>query len=481
MSVSVSGNTNIVTVTQPTTQVVRVVTAGPRGPEGIQGVQGIQGLPGEGTQGVQGIAGSAGGEQGLQGIQGVQGEAGTQGAVGLQGIVGESIQGITGAQGAIGSQGSTGIQGSTGQGIQGTIGETGIQGIQGTAGEGIQGAIGEIGVQGTVGETGIQGPIGIQGIAGEAGIQGIAGLQGAEGIQGPQGIQGVGIQGPQGPAGDVTGIDTGSFATTGSNTFNGNQTINGYVSSSNAITAREFNGDGRNLNNLLGTTSWNYNQNYIVKKNEQLTFSGDYILEDCQLVIEGYQTASIGNWIPVNYNGNGTIARTSDTTYTIDGPNDGNGDGWLFIKKYFDTTTTMSIDYSWSNSDEPGHEWPIYEVSQQEPEEVDIVNRLDDINATTENGTWTINVPANRWVAVGVYSTDSSAGSGSLTVALPYEPDNDRVLYSANKSFKKEGTIYIGGNLLVKDSYIENNGKISVGGEVVLIGNSQIVGTGIII
>jgi len=55
------------------------------------------------------------------------------------------------------------------------------------------------------------------------------------------------------------------------------------------------------------------------------------------------------------------------------------------------------------------------------------------------------------------------------------------LLYSTNKSFKKEGTIFIGGSLLVKDSYIENNGKISVGGEVILIGSSSIVGNGIII
>ena len=41
--------------------------------------------------------------------------------------------------------------------------------------------------------------------------------------------------------------------------------------------------------------------------------------------------------------------------------------------------------------------------------------------------------------------------------------------------------MFIGGNLLLKDSTIINNGKISVGGEVILIGNSQIQGTGTII
>ena len=65
--------------------------------------------------------------------------------------------------------------------------------------------------------------------------------------------------------------------------------------------------------------------------------------------------------------------------------------------------------------------------------------------------------------------------------ALLIEGGDDEVEYSQNKYFKKEGTIFIGGNLLVKDSTIVNNGKISVGGEVILIGNSQIVGTGTII
>jgi hypothetical protein len=268
MSVSVSGNTNIVTVTQPTTQVVRVVTAGPRGPEGIQGVQGIQGLPGEGTQG----------------------------AVGLQGTPGESIQGITGVQGAIGSQGSTGTQGNTGQGTQGIIGETGIQGIQGTAGEGTQGA---------TGETGIQGTAGIQGIAGEAGIQGITGLQGAEGIQGPQGIQGVGIQGP---AGDITSIDTGSFATTGSNSFNGNQIING------SVTATSFVGSGSQLTNVATkiTGTWT-----IPPGASTRSFTVDWN--------RSYQMWVIGN-IP-----NGIISWTATVNVTNSNvPVVGNQYGWYY-------------------------------------------------------------------------------------------------------------------------------------------------------
>jgi hypothetical protein len=113
-----------------------------------------------------------------------------------------------------------------------------------------------------------------------------------------------------------------------------------------AITASKYFGDGGGLYNLPSNTNWNKDKEYIVRNTEQLSFSGDYILEYCALLIEG---------------------------------------------------------------------------------------------------------------------------------------SDEEVEYSSNKSFKREGTIFIGGNLLLKDSYIQNDGKISVGGEVILIGNSQIVGNGIII
>jgi hypothetical protein len=83
-----------------------------------------------------------------------------------------------------------------------------------------------------------------------------------------------------------------------------------------------------------------------------------------------------------------------------------------------------------------------------------------------------------------VRNTEQLTFSGDYILedsTLLIEGSDVEVEYSANKSFKKEGTIFIGGNLLVKDSYIENNGLISVGGEVILIGNSQIEGNGIII
>jgi hypothetical protein len=127
-----------------------------------------------------------------------------------------------------------------------------------------------------------------------------------------------------------------------------------------------------------------------------------------------------------------------------------------------------------------GEDRPYYDVSSQEPTEPNVASRLQDTNAVSESGTWTINVPARSWVAIGVWTDSIDATSGSLQITLPYVVVED-VQYSANKSFKREGTLFIGGNLLLKDSYIENNGKVSVGGEVILIGESGITGTGTII
>ena len=250
-----------------------------------------------------------------------------------------------------------------------------------------------------------------------------------------------------------------------------------------AITASAYLGDGRQLTNLSANTNWNntYDE-YLIRNTEQLTFSGDYILENAFLLIEGSELNSIGEWTNQNVDGDGTITRTGSNTYRIDGPNDDNdGGGWLFIKRYFDTATTMSIGYEWNRQDAETEDWPMYDVVSEDPTgEISNANRLDDDNANHETGTWTINVPANNWLAIGVYSTDSCCGSGSLNITLPYIL-NENIQYAPNKYFKKEGSIFIGGNLLLKDSRIENNGKIYVGGEVILIGESQITGTGTII
>lgn len=347
-------------------------------------------------------------------------------------------------------------------GSNGTSGTSGVNGTSGTSAVGINGNDGTSGTSGTsvVGSSGTSGTTGTSGTS-AVGSSGTSGTNGVAGTSGTSGFS----------------INSASFATTGSNTFIGYQQIQG------GVTASFYTGDGRYLNNLPATTNWNYNQEYQVKKTEQLIFSGDYIVENTFLEIEGGQSASIGEWTEEFFtNGpTGSIIRNSNNQYTLIGPiGDTNGGNGLQLKRLFDTPTTMSVYYTWSG-DGTGSDRPYYVVDTQDPVEPDNSTRLTDPYATSESGTWTINVPSGSWVAIGVWTDNINATSGSLQITLPYLPNEDISQYSPNKYFKREGSIFIGGNLLVKNSFIQNDGKISVGGEVILIGDSQIVGTGIII
>jgi hypothetical protein len=83
-----------------------------------------------------------------------------------------------------------------------------------------------------------------------------------------------------------------------------------------------------------------------------------------------------------------------------------------------------------------------------------------------------------------ISNTEQFTFSGDYVLDDSYlyiEGSNEQVEYSANKFFKKTGKIFIGGNLLLKNSQIENDGEISVGGQIILIDDSQITGTGTII
>jgi hypothetical protein len=58
---------------------------------------------------------------------------------------------------------------------------------------------------------------------------------------------------------------------------------------------------------------------------------------------------------------------------------------------------------------------------------------------------------------------------------------SDTSISNGNLVFNKYAQIFIGGFLVVIDSEIINNGQINVGGSIILLGNSTIKGTGIII
>jgi hypothetical protein len=251
-----------------------------------------------------------------------------------------------------------------------------------------------------------------------------------------------------------------------------------------AVTASAYLGDGRQLTNLSANTNWNNTyDSYTIRKTEQLTFSEDYILENAFLLIEGGTPNSIGEWDVRLGLHSGSISKTTNNRYVIEGPNStGNASDGNLITRYFTTATTMSIGYVWSSED-AGEEWPTYDITMgidNYPYEIGTPNMLANDNASSETGTWTINVPADSYLTLGIWSNNSDGLTSTLQLTFPYL-FGENVEYSPNKYFKKQGSIFIGGNLLLKDSYIENNGKISVGGEVILIGESGITGTGTII
>lgn len=104
---------------------------------------------------------------------------------------------------------------STPSGTSGTSGNSGTSGINGT--------------NGTAGSSGLSGTSGINGTSGSSGQSGTSGVDGTSGSSGESGTSGSsGLSGTNGTAG-TSGVsptfDSGSYATTGSNTFNGSQLI----------------------------------------------------------------------------------------------------------------------------------------------------------------------------------------------------------------------------------------------------------------
>lgn len=110
------------------------------------------------------------------------------------------------------------LNASGGSGSQGPQGPTGPQGNQGPAG-----STGPQGNQGPAGSNGVAGPQGNQGPAGTNGVAGPQGNQGPQGSQGPSGVATL----PSGVVSSSAQIAAFGYATTGSNTFIGTETISG--------------------------------------------------------------------------------------------------------------------------------------------------------------------------------------------------------------------------------------------------------------
>ena len=123
----------------------------------------------------------------------------------------------------------------------------------------VVGVAGTSGTSGVNGVNGSQGSSGASGTAGSSGTSGIDGSQGSSGANGTSGTSGTSL---------FEGVDTGSFATTGSNLFYGNQSIIGNVNLSGSL----------NISSSMIISSTVVNNGTIDALNTDLIIEGGYLI-----------------------------------------------------------------------------------------------------------------------------------------------------------------------------------------------------------
>ena len=115
----------------------------------------------------------------------------------------------------------------------------------------------------------------------------------------------------------------------------------------------------------------------------------------------------------IKLDGNGSATDLADGNWSIIGPNDVIGDGWSYIYTQFLTSGNFTYGYNYTCTDAPGFDWLFDTVSispLSNPSNVDFNNKVAVSNGDTGNRTLFYNV--GDWVAIGIYSTDSSRGRG---------------------------------------------------------------------
>lgn len=116
--------------------------------------------------------------------------------------------------------------------------------------------------------------------------------------------------------------------------------------------------------------------------------------------------------------GDGTVAQYAVDGYNITGPDDDQGNGWVYIKRYFAAGASLTIDYQWASADDGTNvDRPIYCLDATEPTGQPSDNNSK-VEGTPEVGTWNITVNPGEWFSVGIYSTDTCCGRGFLSVAI---------------------------------------------------------------
>jgi len=112
-----------------------------------------------------------------------------------------------------------------------------------------------------------------------------------------------------------------------------------------------------------------------------------------------------------------------DQEFTFIGPNDDDGNGWVYIKQYFPLGATIEIGYKWTSFDDgdspnpPEYDLPVYWTQVVEPTGIPF-DTDPKVNSTPASGVWNIIVPPGEWFAVGIYTDDSCCGRGFLQINI---------------------------------------------------------------
>ena len=351
---------------------------------------------------------------------------------------------------AIGATGSTGAQGN-----QGFIGATGTQGDQGF--------IGATGSQGFIGATGSQGLTG-SGSTGATGTQGFTGSTGFAGSTGPQG------------AGGALGY-WGNFWSTQTQ-------LNAGSTSANIMTFNNTDPDSNGVS---------------IQNNSQLTFEYDGVYNiQFSAQLDRVAGPASANEVDIWFSKNGISIPDTNTVVVVAGITTASKEvaAWNlqlklnagdYIELYW-SCPNINIGLTYIGSD----------INPTRPAVPSVILSAQQVmytqtgasgltGATGPQGPAGINESANDWnsntsVVIGI--TEQLVFSGDYVLEdsnMLIEASAVEVEYAPNKYFKKIGKLFIGGNLLLKDSTLENDGLVSVDGGIILIGNSQIIGTGTII
>jgi len=186
---------------------------------------------------------------------------------------------------------------------------------------------------------------------------------------------------------------------------------------------------------------------------------------------------SSNEWIDQINGGDATINREANL-WTLTGPNDGQGDGWSYVKRQFIESGYIVLNYDWSTNDGLEYDWPFYYVSSEEPIGDTNIDFNDNIFVGSEyqTGQITIYYNAGDWVSIGVYSDDSVSGPGVLKISeytgLVKMDQFSNIDTTFNDNVLKNG----GFSDNVWSVVQKENGKILVAGDFVNFGNYEVDG-----